>query len=83
MAMKHEPKQAEKTPNVDAQVDSSSPRAELSDGELESVTGGASDYLLKIEAIKGEVSGTAHKSESDVLSFHWGVSQTGTALLKQ
>ena len=77
MAKKHEPKQAEKTPNVDAQVDSSSPRPELSDGELETVTGGASDYLLKIEAIKGEVSSTGYKNEIDVYSFHWGVSQTG------
>ena len=76
MAKKHEPKQTQTTPNADSRVDSSSPKAELSDGELESVTGGAVDMFLKIDGIKGEVgTGTQYKGEID--SYSWGVSQTG------
>jgi len=73
MAKKQE--QAPKTPNVESNT-----QAELSDGELESVTGGASDYLLKIDGIKGESTDLNHKIE--ISSFSWGVSQTGS-LLKQ
>ena len=74
MAKKHEQTEPQK-PN------SSSPAAALSDGELESVTGGAKDYLLVIDGIKGEVG--EHKAETDVLSFSWGVSQSGTTALKK
>jgi len=36
------------------------------------------DYFLKLEGIKGESQDDKHKDEIDVLSFSWGVSQTGT-----
>ena len=36
------------------------------------------DYFLKLEGIKGESQDEKHKDEIDVLSFSWGVSQTGT-----
>lgn len=36
------------------------------------------DYFLKLEGIKGESQSDKHKDEIDVLSFSWGVSQTGT-----
>ena len=38
----------------------------------------AADYFLKIDGIKGESLDDKHKDEIDVLSFSWGVSQTGT-----
>jgi type VI secretion system secreted protein Hcp len=36
------------------------------------------DYFLKLEGVKGESQSDRHKDEIDVLSFSWGVSQTGT-----
>jgi type VI secretion system secreted protein Hcp len=39
----------------------------------------AVDVFLKIEGIPGESNDDAHKTEIDVLSYSWGVSQTGTA----
>jgi type VI secretion system secreted protein Hcp len=36
------------------------------------------DYFLKLEGIKGESQDDKHKDEIDVLSFSWGVNQTGT-----
>ena len=36
------------------------------------------DYFLKLEGIKGESQDDKHRDEIDVLSFSWGVSQTGT-----
>ena len=36
------------------------------------------DYFLKLEGIKGESQDDKHKDEIDVLSYSWGVSQTGT-----
>jgi type VI secretion system secreted protein Hcp len=38
----------------------------------------ASDIFAKIGDIKGESQDDKHKDEIDVLSFSWGVSQTGT-----
>jgi type VI secretion system secreted protein Hcp len=38
----------------------------------------ASDIFAKIGDIKGESTDTKHKNEIDVLSWSWGVSQTGT-----
>ena len=38
----------------------------------------AADYFLKIEGIKGESTDDKHKDEIDVLSFSWGVSQSGS-----
>jgi type VI secretion system secreted protein Hcp len=38
----------------------------------------AADYFLKIDGIKGESLADKHKDEIDILSFSWGVSQTGT-----
>ena len=38
----------------------------------------AADYFLKIDGIKGESLDDKHKDEIDVLSFSWGVSQSGT-----
>ena len=38
----------------------------------------ASDIFLKIGDIKGESMDDKHKDEIDVMSFSWGVSQTGT-----
>ena len=38
----------------------------------------ASDIFLKIGDIKGESLDDKHKDEIDVLSFSWGVTQTGT-----
>ena len=36
------------------------------------------DIFLKIEGVKGESVDDAHKDEIDVLSWDWGMSQTGT-----
>jgi type VI secretion system secreted protein Hcp len=38
----------------------------------------AVDVFLKLGDIKGESKDAAHKGEIDVLSWSWGVSQTGT-----
>src|SRR6266478_3646289 len=38
----------------------------------------SSDYLLKIEGIKGESKDSKHKEEIDVLSWAWSEQQTGT-----
>jgi type VI secretion system secreted protein Hcp len=38
----------------------------------------ATDYFLKLDGIDGESTDSKHKNEIDVLSFSWGVSQTGT-----
>ena len=38
----------------------------------------ASDIFAKIGDIKGESNDDKHKDEIDVLSFSWGVTQTGT-----
>ena len=46
---------------------------ELSDDELESVAGGASDIFAKIGDIKGESPNTGHKDEIHIESFSWGV----------
>ena len=56
--------------------------AELSDGELESVTGGASDYLLKIDGIKGESVDDKHTGEIELLSWSFGASREGAFLKK-
>ena len=39
----------------------------------------ASDYLLQIEGIKGEAQAHGHKGEIEVLSFSWGVSNSGAS----
>ncbi len=39
----------------------------------------AVDVFLKIEGIPGESADGSHKDEIDVMSYSWGVSQTGTA----
>jgi type VI secretion system secreted protein Hcp len=38
----------------------------------------AVDVFLKINGIPGESADSKHKNEIDVLSYSWGVSQTGT-----
>jgi type VI secretion system secreted protein Hcp len=38
----------------------------------------AVDYFLKVSGIDGESQDSKHKGEIDVLSWSWGVSQTGT-----
>jgi type VI secretion system secreted protein Hcp len=38
----------------------------------------ASDIFAKIGDIKGETTDVEHKDEIDVLSYSWGVTQTGT-----
>jgi type VI secretion system secreted protein Hcp len=38
----------------------------------------ASDIFAKIGDIKGETTDKEHKDEIDVMSYSWGVSQTGT-----
>jgi type VI secretion system secreted protein Hcp len=38
----------------------------------------AVDYFLKIDGVDGESTDDKHKGEIDVLSFSWGVTQTGT-----
>jgi type VI secretion system secreted protein Hcp len=38
----------------------------------------AVDVFLKIKGIEGESADGAHKNEIDVLSYSWGLSQTGT-----
>jgi type VI secretion system secreted protein Hcp len=39
----------------------------------------AVDYFLKIDGIPGESKDSRHAGEIDVLSFSWGVAQTGTS----
>ena len=38
----------------------------------------AVDMFLKLDGIKGEAKDHKHKDEIDILSFSWGLSQTGT-----
>jgi type VI secretion system secreted protein Hcp len=38
----------------------------------------ASDYLLKIDGIKGESTDSKHKDEIEIESFSWGCTQPGT-----
>ena len=38
----------------------------------------AVDAFLKLDGIKGESRDASHKDEIDIMSFSWGVSQTGT-----
>jgi len=38
----------------------------------------AVDVFLKIEGIEGESADSAHKAEIDVLSYSWGMSNSGT-----
>ena len=38
----------------------------------------ASDYLLKLEGIKGESLDAKHKDEIEIESFSWGATQPGT-----
>ena len=38
----------------------------------------AVDIFLKLDPLKGESLDTAHKGEIDVLSWGWGLDQTGT-----
>jgi type VI secretion system secreted protein Hcp len=38
----------------------------------------AVDYFLKIDGIDGESTSDKHKGEIDVLSFSWGLSQSGS-----
>jgi type VI secretion system secreted protein Hcp len=38
----------------------------------------ASDYLLKIDGIKGESTDAKHKDEIEIESFSWGATQSGT-----
>jgi type VI secretion system secreted protein Hcp len=40
----------------------------------------AVDMFLKLDGIEGETLDAKHKDEIDVLSFHWGVDQQGSAL---
>ncbi len=37
------------------------------------------DAFLKIDGVKGESADAKHKGEIDVISFSWGMSQTGTS----
>jgi type VI secretion system secreted protein Hcp len=37
----------------------------------------AVDYFMKVDGIDGESQDSKHRNEIDVLSFHWGVTQTG------
>jgi type VI secretion system secreted protein Hcp len=39
----------------------------------------AVDYFLKLDSVKGESTDAKHKEEIDVLSWSWGVNQTGTS----
>jgi len=39
----------------------------------------AVDMFLRLDGIKGESKDSKHKDEIDVLSWSWGVAQTGTA----
>lgn len=36
------------------------------------------DYFLKIDGIQGESPDDKHKNEFQILSFHWGATQSGT-----
>jgi len=38
----------------------------------------ASDYLLKLDGIKGESTDAKHKDEIEIESFSWGATQLGT-----
>jgi type VI secretion system secreted protein Hcp len=38
----------------------------------------ASDYLLKIDGIKGESNDSKHKDEIEIESFSWGATQSGS-----
>jgi bacteriocin-like protein len=51
------------------QTETAKPAEELSEKELENVSGGAVDMFLKISGIKGEVTDTRHKDEIHIESF--------------
>ena len=38
----------------------------------------AGDYFLKIDGIQGESKTDTHQEEIDILSFSWGITQSGT-----
>jgi type VI secretion system secreted protein Hcp len=38
----------------------------------------ASDYLLKVDGIKGESTDSKHKDEIEIESFSWGATQSGS-----
>ena len=38
----------------------------------------ASDYLLKVDGIKGESTDSKHKDEIEIESFSWGATQPGS-----
>ena len=39
------------------------------------------DYFLKIDGIQGESQDKTHKNEIEIMSFGWGATNTGTALV--
>lgn len=41
----------------------------------------AVDYYLKLDGIKGESQGKDHKDEIDIMSWSWGMTQSGTTHL--
>jgi hypothetical protein len=45
---------------------------ELSEDELEQTSGGASDYLLQLDGIKGESQAHKHKETIELNSFSFG-----------
>ena len=56
---------------------------ELSDDELESVAGGATDVFVKLGGIRGETQNAGHKDEIHIESYSWGVTPTVTPTLKK
>jgi type VI secretion system secreted protein Hcp len=41
----------------------------------------AVDYFLKIDGVRGESSDDKHKGEIELVSWSWGISQTGSAVV--
>ena len=47
---------------------------EMTEDELEQAAGGASDYLLELDGVKGESRADKHKETIEIASFSLGVS---------
>jgi type VI secretion system secreted protein Hcp len=48
-------------------------------GALHAQSAGAVDYFLKVDGIEGESTDDTHKGQLDLLSYSWGIEQSGRA----
>jgi Type VI secretion system effector, Hcp len=83
MSKKDESEKKAKQPKLESGGGEATQDTELSDEQLESVAGGASDIFAKIGDIKGESMDDKHKEEIEILSFSLGALTTTSPTLKR